>query len=145
MVRIARQDATEVLEPGEEPLDLPAAGVAAQGSPILGRWLLPPATMGCNHGDLRCGQGRIERITLRGPVTNQSCWAIIDKTRGERVCNKGDFIWASRFNVDGDRKTSAVCNCHDLQTFAPPGCPHTAAPFFATTKVLSMKHSERSK
>jgi hypothetical protein len=46
--------------------------------------------------------------------------------------------------VYGDRKTMAVCHSHDLRTFAPLGLSHAEPPFFATTKVPSMKHSDRS-
>jgi len=34
-------------------------------------------------------------------------------------------------------------NNHELRTFAPLGLSHCEAPFFATTKVPSIKHSER--
>jgi hypothetical protein len=53
-------------------------------------------------------------------------------------------MWRSRCNVYGDRKTMAVCHRHELRTFAPLGRSHCEAPFFATTKVPSMKHSDRS-
>ena len=48
-------------------------------------------------------------------------------------------------NGYGDRKTRAVCHCHDLCTFAPLGFSHPLAPFFAMTKVPSMKHSVKSR
>jgi hypothetical protein len=51
---------------------------------------------------------------------------------------------ASKPRVDGDRKTRAVCHCHELRTFAPLGLSHTSAPFFATTNVPSIKHSSKS-
>ena len=38
----------------------------------------------------------------------------------------------------------AVCHSHDLRTFAPLGLSHAEPPFFATTKVPSIKHSDRS-
>jgi hypothetical protein len=44
----------------------------------------------------------------------------------------------------GDRKTSAVCDCHDLGTLAPLGFPDAEPPFLAGTKVPSTKASERS-
>jgi hypothetical protein len=50
----------------------------------------------------------------------------------------------SRGGTQGERKTKTVCHCHELRTFAPLGRSHTSAPFFATTKVPSMKHSDRS-
>jgi hypothetical protein len=51
----------------------------------------------------------------------------------------------SRLCVDGDRKTSAVCHCHELRTFAPLGLSHFEPPFLATMNVPSMKHSLKSK
>jgi len=51
----------------------------------------------------------------------------------------------SRRCVDGERKTSAIRHCHELATFAALGLSHSRAPFFATTKVPSMKHSLKSR
>ncbi len=62
----------------------------------------------------------------------------------ERSFDKGDFMWASRSRVHGDRKTMSVCNNHELRTLAPLDLSHFGAPFFATTKVPSIKHSARS-
>jgi hypothetical protein len=50
----------------------------------------------------------------------------------------------SRRRVDGDRKTMKVCHSHELRAFTPFRGAHSAPPFLATTKVPSMKHSERS-
>jgi hypothetical protein len=52
-------------------------------------------------------------------------------------------MWRSRRNVYGERKTRAVCHCHELRPLAPLGFSDTGAPFFATTKVASMKHSSK--
>ena len=46
--------------------------------------------------------------------------------------------------VYGERKTSAVCNCHELRTLAPLGLSHSAPSFLAITNIPSMKHSVRS-
>ena len=53
-------------------------------------------------------------------------------------------MWRSRSRVHGEWKTCSVRNDHELRTFAPLGFPHFKAPFFATTKVPSMKHSAKS-
>jgi hypothetical protein len=34
-------------------------------------------------------------------------------------------------NPDGDRKTMAVCHCHDLGRFAASSFPNQKTPFFA--------------
>jgi hypothetical protein len=50
----------------------------------------------------------------------------------------------SRGNVDGERKTSAVCHCHDFAPFTTFGAAHIESPFLAATNVPSIKHSARS-
>ena len=50
----------------------------------------------------------------------------------------------STSNGYGDRKTSAICHCHELCTLAPLGFSHPCAPFLAMTKVPSIKHSVKS-
>jgi len=50
-------------------------------------------------------------------------------------------MWRSTFNPNGDRKTSAVCNCHDLGPLATLGFPDFGAPFLAPLKEPSMKAS----
>jgi hypothetical protein len=52
---------------------------------------------------------------------------------------------ASTGHVHRDRKTKAVCHCHELRTFAPLGLSHVEAPFFARINVPSMKHSVKSR
>jgi hypothetical protein len=49
----------------------------------------------------------------------------------------------SAFFVYGDRKTSTVCDSHELRTLSPLGFTHTESPFLAAMKVPSMKHSLR--
>src|SRR5919107_1113349 len=66
------------------------------------------------------------------------------ETLRKSLSDKGDFMRRSRRRVDGDRKTMKVCHSHELRAFTPFGGAHSAPPFLATTKVPSMKHSERS-
>jgi hypothetical protein len=47
----------------------------------------------------------------------------------------------STFHVSGDRNTSSVCNCHDLGAFAALCLADSKTPFFAGTKVPSIKAS----
>jgi hypothetical protein len=50
----------------------------------------------------------------------------------------------SAFNVSGDRKTSSVCDGHDLGAFAALCLADSKTPFFAGTKVPSMNASRIS-
>jgi hypothetical protein len=144
MVFVADQYASEILQPGEESLHFPAAFVPPQRAAILRLRFLAVGPMWGNQLDPLLGQALIERVAIVGFVPNEMLWLSIDHTRGESWLNKGDFMRRSSLNVDGERKTSTVCHGHDLHTLAPLGRSHPAPPFLATTKVPSMKHSERS-
>src|ERR1035438_648935 len=141
---MSRQDATKVLQPGEQPLDFPAPLVAAQCPTVLRDRADSFGAMWGNHCDPLLRKLGIEFIAIVRLVTDQSVRGIGDKPAFNSILDKGDFMWRSRCNVYGDRKTMAVCHSHDLRTFAPLGLSHCEAPFFATTKVPSMKHSDRS-
>src|SRR5690349_21732838 len=142
---IADCHSAKVLEPGVQSFDLPSAFVSPKFAPVLcGR----PNTIGTMWSDQFNAPGtqlRIQRIAIIGTVANQALRLCHDKSRCESCFHKGDFIWRSTFNVNGDRKTIAVCQRHDLRTFAAFGLSHGPAPFFATTKKPSMKHSDRSR
>jgi hypothetical protein len=50
----------------------------------------------------------------------------------------------SAFNVSGERKTSSVCDCHDLGALAALCLADSKTPFFAGTNVPSIKASRIS-
>ncbi len=134
----------EVMEPRQQPLDLPPTLVAAQLPPVL-RWRLLPvrAVRGDQLDTLRC-QPSVERVGVLSLVAYEAGGPLSGKNFGESAFDKGDFMRASRRRVDGDRKTIAVCHRHELRTFAPLGLSHPEPPFLATMNVASMKHSDKS-
>jgi hypothetical protein len=144
MVFMADQHAADVLPPGEPSLHVPAACVAPQRAAVL---RLGSHTVGprrCDQLDASLGQWLVEWIAIVGCIPDQMRRSSLDTTPGERGFNKGDLMRRSTRHVDGDRKTSTVCHGHDLRALAPLGRSSTSAPFWATTKVPSMKHSDRS-
>jgi hypothetical protein len=144
MVFVAHQHAPKVLQPGEQPFHFPPAFVASQRASIPGLGRFPLGPMRRNQFHPLFGQVRIERVAIVSFVPDHMFMLSIDNTRGESRFTKGDFVRRSTRNMDGDRKASAVYHGHDLCTFAPLGRSHPAPPFFATTRVPSMKHSDRS-
>jgi hypothetical protein len=50
-------------------------------------------------------------------------------------------VGRSAGHADSDRKTMAVCNCHDLAPFSALRLTNSRAPFFAPAKEPSMKAS----
>ena len=68
---IADDEPTEVAQPGKEPLNLPAAPLAAQGAAVLGLGAFPVAPVRRDHLDAQLGQRRIERVGIIGAVANE--------------------------------------------------------------------------
>ena len=141
---ITNHDTPEVLQPGIQSFDLPTSLVSPQLTSILCCGLYPISTMRCNQFDAFFPKPGIQWITIVSSIPDQSLWFSRDKSRCESRFHKGDFMRRSTFKVNGDRKTRAVCHCHDLRTFAPLGLSHCPPPFLADTKVPSMKHSVKS-
>ena len=140
----AGQSSFVFVHPGEQALDLPSAPIAPECSSILScraDAVLP--VRGDQFDALGC-QLLIERITVVGTIPHNSSGSSHGDGLSERRLDKGDFMWRSRSRVHGEWKTRSVCNNHELRTFAPLGLSDFGAPFFATVKVPSMKHSVRS-
>jgi hypothetical protein len=142
---ITDSDATVVLQASIEPFNLPAAFEASELATILCLGLDPIRAMRRNHLDAAPGEQGIQLVTVIGAIANQTLGFMRDKTGSKCGLNELGFMRRSTRYVNGDRKASAVCNCHNLATFAPLGLAHALAPFLAETKVPSMKHSDRSK
>ncbi len=140
----AGDDALEGIEPGEQPLDLPSASISSQRSAVLSGGPGSIAAMRGNQLNTLFCQLLIERITVVGTIPHKSSGSSHSDGFSEGRLDKGDFMWRSRSRVHGEWKTSSVCNNHELRTLAPLGLSDFEPPFFATVKVPSMKHSERS-
>ncbi len=133
-----------VLEPADQSLHFPAALVPSELAAILGLWLAPVTAVGSNQLDTLRLERRIKRIGVVRFVSDELLGCGYSKSSIQSCSNKGDFMRRSTLNVYGEWKRRAVCNDHDLCTFAPLGLSNASAPFFATTKVPSMKHSDKS-
>ena len=142
MVFVSHRDAPEVVHPGKESLDLPSSSVAPQWSSVLSPCDDPVVSVWRDELDSLLSHSSIEPVAVIRKIPNKSLRPGASVALGESVLDKGDFMWLSRRRVDGDRKTSAVCHCHELRTLAPLGVSNAGAPFFATTKVASTKHSD---
>lgn len=145
MVLIAHRDAAGPKQPTEETLDFPAAFVAPENPPILSRRLYSVGLMRRNQFHVPFSQPGVQSIAVIGFVSNESSGKLTNEAGSQRFFNEGDFMWRSRGHKDGDRKTRAICHCHDLRTLAPLGISHSRPPFLAMTNVPSMKHSDRSR
>jgi len=134
----------KVLQPSEQSLNLPAFPITPQRSAVLGTSLPAVDLMRSDHFDTLLAQPGIQGVAVIGSVTNQSFRFLLDKSLFQSRLDQFHFMRRSTANGYGDRKTSAICHCHELCPLAPLGFSHPAAPFFATTKLPSMKHSLKS-
>ncbi len=128
MALVAHHQSPEVAEPREAPLHLPAALVASERTAILGLGAFPVPPMRGNHLDAEFYEGFIEGVGIIRPVADESLGQCIYEAGVEGGGDEGNFVRRSRGGTDGERKTSAVCHCHELRTFAPLGFSHTPAP-----------------
>src|SRR5688572_4755938 len=130
-------NSSKVLQPGKQTLNLPASFVSPQDSPILRGRFLAVGFVRCNHLNSLLLQTCIERVTIIRSVTNQSFGHFFDEPLIQSVFHQRHFMRRSTSNGYGERKTSAICHCHELCTFAPLGFSHLSAPFLAITKLPS--------
>jgi hypothetical protein len=135
----------KVIDPRKEPLDLLSSSVPPQLPPILRFGPFSVLPMGRDHLDTLRLQLSIELVTVIRPVPNELLGFFLNKPVFDRVLHQHYFMPVSTLEAYGDRKTSAVCNCHDLPPFAPLRISNPWAPFFAGTKVPSMIYSFKSK
>jgi hypothetical protein len=77
-------------------------------------------------------------------IADKPIRGILGKTTIYRRLNQLHFMGRSAFNMSGDRKTSSVCDGHDLGAFAALCLADSKTPFFAGTKVPSIKASRIS-
>ncbi len=145
MIIETNQNSTKILQPCKKALDLPASFVAAKFSSVLRSLALSIRFMRRNQLGFKRGEAFIKRIRIISLIANQSNRSHVGKTRKQCLLDKSDFMRRSTFRVDGERKTRAICHCHEFRTFPPLGFSHSEAPFLATINVPSIKHSDKSR
>ncbi len=144
MIFVTNQYPPEALQPRKQLLHFPPPLVAPQLPPGLRLRLLPIALVRRDHLNIETRKLLIQRVRVIRLIADQSFRLLVGKTLYESFADKGDFMRRSRLRVDGDRKTSAVCHCHELCTLAPLGFSDFSTPFLAAMKVPSIKHSDKS-
>ena len=143
VIFITNNKTTEIMQPSKQTFDTPSFNITTQRSAVLGFWFDSILFMRRDYFNTILLKFAIERIRVIRSITDESLGSSLKEATLESLSNKGDFMWRSRCNVYGERKTRAVCHCHELRPLAPLGFSDTGAPFFATTKVASIKHSSR--
>lgn len=130
MAFIAGYQTAKVLEPGEEAFDLPPTAVAAQRPTVL-RLAAPRAVRRDQLDAALGGQLGVELVRIVGLVADQTDEGVVEEGRVEGLRDERDFAGARTCDSNGERKTTAVCDCHDLGPFALPRGADAEPPFFA--------------
>src|SRR5689334_4239892 len=125
---MANLNSAEVLQPGKQALNLPAPPIATQWTSILGSRLLAVGFMRSDQLNTLLLQTLIQRVAVVGSVANQSLRLFLRKPLLQGLFHQGHFMRRSTSNGYGERKTSVICHCHELCTFAPLGFSHPSAP-----------------
>src|SRR5579863_6190880 len=141
----ANDDASKVMKPSEQTLDLPATPVTAEHAAVLRRF---PAARGIVrrnqlHAEAFANLG-IQRIAVVSAVADQALGSFGEETTLDGGCDEFCFMRRSAGHVYGERKTMAVADRHDFAAFAAASRADSRAPFFAELKVASMNDSLRS-
>lgn len=139
-----RSNPTKLLQPREQPFDLPPALIAAQWPPILRRRFLSVRLVRRNQLDALLPKLLVERVRVISLIADQPLGSLGGKTLKESFSDKGDFMRRSTLRVYGEWKTRRVCHCQELRAFTALGLTNSRPPFLATMNVPSIKHSERS-
>jgi len=129
------RESAPTLEPCEESLDFPPPLVAAQLSAILGTVALRAADpLGSDEVDaaLFC-ETAAQSTSIPRLVCNQSRRQLSYESRVESSLGEHTVESVSSINMDSERKTMAVCNCHDLGCLAGTAPSDAGPPFFAGT------------
>src|SRR5208337_2345966 len=141
----ANDGAAKVMKPGEQPFDLPATPVAAQNTAVLRRH--SDAHEFVRRDELHAVSfvdALVQRIAVISAVADHAFRGLSKESLVERGLDELRFMRRSAGHVHGERKTMAVCDCHDFAAFAAFCRANTRAPFFAPLKLASMKDSLRS-
>ena len=139
------RQAPEILKPCKQPFDLPPSPISSELSPILGFRLFPVAAMRGNHFyPSHAHKPLIEAVAVIGFVSDELIRGMFDKTPVDHIIDQGHFVWRSGCHVCGDRITKSVRDCHDFGSFTALCLADSRTPFFAGTKVPSIKASRMS-
>jgi len=146
VVFITNNQSAEVVKPGKKSLHFPTSFESTERPTIL-RFILRPAALSVWRDHLSAKPLeylRVEPITVVSFVTDQLFRNIGDEALLQGLGDQLYFSRASTLCAYGDRKTVAVRNRHEFAALPTLCFPHAEPPFFAGTKVPSMKHSRRS-
>ena len=134
-----RDKASVISEPGNRAFDFPPAFVTPKRTAILGFWFPTIASMRDHKLNALFFKFTAKLVRIISFVTNQMLGFLANFFKG--LVRKFYLRRTGSVNGHSQRNTFAVCQYHELRALATLGFPDFWAPFFAETKLPSMKHS----
>jgi hypothetical protein len=131
------QQAAEVFQPCEQPLDFPPAFVTPEFSPVLAVRSCAITTVRRDQLDSVLGKLIVQSVAVIPLIGNQSFGLLGHEAVLDRSLHQLLLMRRSARNPEGDRKTMAVCDCHELAPFADERSTNAIAPFFAPNRMPS--------
>ncbi len=145
MMLPTRDQSTEVVKPGKQTLDFPAAAIAPQFAAVLRGFSRTVAVVGRDQMNaVFFSQLPVERIAVIGSVADHSFGLGFGEALLDGGFDEFRFMRRSAGDAAGDRKTMAVCDRHDFTAFSAASRADSSAPFFAELKLASMNVSDKS-
>src|SRR5664280_1239823 len=138
----AGYEAAEIVQPGEEPLHLPASFVAPQLASVLG-FAAPPAIGSDQLDAVLLFELRVEPVRVVGFVADEPGRELVEEASGKNLFHQLALGWRSALHRYGERKTVTSGDSDDLRPLAATGGSNGKAPFFALAKVASTNASSR--
>ena len=134
--------ASVIAKPGNGTFDLPAAFVTPERPSVLSLGLAAILSMGSHKLNALLFELAAKSIRVVGFVPNQVFRLFAQLIN--RLINECYLMWTGRGKGHSQRNTLAICHHHELGALATLGFPDLRAPFFADTKLPSIKHSAQS-
>src|SRR5438105_14298590 len=127
VVFIANNQPAKVVQPCKEALHFPATLETTQGTPVLSNAIGPATlTVWSNHLSAELLQNfTVQRITVVSLISDKSLGDVSNESLLQCSSDQLYFSRASTVCAYGERKTIAVCNCHDLGALAAFSLSHT--------------------
>ncbi len=144
MIFVASNETTEIVKPSEESFHVPTSFASPEWPAILSDKSSALSVWSNQLNPSLLPESFVESVAVIGFVTNEPIREFIDEAFVKRLFDEADFVGRSILNAGGERKTSAVCNCHDLGPFTALRFTNSKAPFFAPEKEPSTNPSSKS-
>lgn len=141
---ISHDTSTVIMEPGKVSFYLPSSFVPTKLSTILSFRFFPVFSMWADQFNSNLSKFLTQWITVISTVCDQVLWTLFNMTNMERILYQFHFMSVGSGGPYGERKTSSVCDCHDLGALATLSFSDMIPPFLALEKVPSIKHSSMS-